>query len=206
MFDIPIIRQTIRNTCGAVCINMLEASCNIKNGETETYDKISDNHITGEKFCRTSLMRDYFLNRGYQACVVSVRKYKKVLKACTENNIYAIMLIRQDTHIPFGHFVVYRGVHGNKVYVNDPAMGNKMRIFCIKKLKKLARKSMLHGITQKNTILLVNLDLGVVLPQKSVTGYDDRKGYKISGNVFSCIAKYTKKVLLGENECWTKVK
>lgn len=205
MFDIPIIKQTKISSCGAVCINMLEAARDTQRNEMDVYNKISQGHSNGERLCRTSLMLKYFLDKGYQACIVCVNKYRKVLKACTKNNIHAIMLIRQNTFSPFGHFVVYRGLLDDKVYVNDPAIGDRVRAISVKELKKLAKESAFYGITQKNTLLLVNLNSDIILPQKTVSAYDPYIDNKISGKVFSCIKKYTKRVLLGENEIWKKI-
>lgn len=180
-------------TCGAVCLKMIFKHIGIDISVEEIYKNISDAEMLGIRVCKNILMLRYLLDLGFQTCVVSVRRLKKVLDICSENNINVIFNQRAKLE-PFssGHYVLYLNRDDKFVYVNDPLEKSGGTPVKISKLKKLLDPSECFDIPEKNTLILIN-----AREKLDTIDYVCKDYYEnpVTVKCFKCIDGYVRKII-----------
>ncbi len=166
----------------------------------EMYHNVSFENILGQQMCKTQLMLSYLLEQGFDACTVSVKYLRRVLRLCHDNDLDVIIHMNVDPLLGGGHYVVFRELVGSEIFIDDPAkdMGNthiKTREFF-----KHLKEAPFCGVARDNTLLIVNTRKHPLL----CTHFDCEDECRTK--VFDCIKDFVKEFLCPVHDKWIRVK
>ena len=156
--NIPFIKQSKPNSCGAACLTMIYNHLGLAVSEKHVFRDIVGLDARGGQNCRTYLMCRDAINRGYFATAFFANNSKKTIRTCRDNDIELLVLFHAQQGSLSAHFCVVNNVYPNLVSLKDPMSSDQNeRNLTFRKLADLSRSSKIQGddICGDNTMIAI---------------------------------------------------
>lgn len=156
--DIPFVKQSKPNSCGAACLTMIYKHYGLPVGEKQVFRDIVGQDARGGQNCRTYLMCQDAINRGFIATAFFANNCRDTIKTCRNNNIELLVMFHQPSHSLYAHFCVVNKVLPGTVLLKDPQSKDKSnKVITFRELADLMLSTGIPGddICGNNTMIAI---------------------------------------------------
>lgn len=156
--DIPFVRQSKPNSCGAACLTMVYKHYGLSVTEKQVFKDVVGLDARGGKNCRTYLMCQDAIRRGFIATAFYANNCRDTIKTCRNNDIELLVMFHQLPRSLCAHYCVVNNILPGTVLLKDPHSNNKNdRIIAYRELADLALTTGIPGddICGNNTMIAI---------------------------------------------------
>jgi len=157
--SLPFVRQTHPSSCGAACLTMIYQHFGLDLNEECVFQDVIGIDVRGGQNCRTYLMCQDAINKGYAAIAFRADDVRNTIKACRENDIELIVLFHASPGSLAAHFCVINNVLPGGVYLKDPKLDEtREKSLKFRELDNLMQATHLPGddICGNNTMIAIS--------------------------------------------------
>ncbi len=143
---LPFVKQSKPSSCGAACLAMIYQSFGFQISEPEVFNSVIGTDARSGQNCRTYLMCQDAISRGFHATAFFSNDIRSTIKSCRAHDIELILLFHSAPQSLCAHFCVVNNVLPGGVYLKDPELNaTEERNLRFRDLDNLAKATGLPG-------------------------------------------------------------